>query len=196
MNNKIQELTDIIYNEGVIKGREEADKILTDANTKAEQILSAAKKESERILVAAKKKAAELSENTKNELKLYASHSLSALKSEIASAITDTIVKEEIDNFSKSSDYLNQFILSLATQWAEKENVVISTPDAEGLKKYFLSKAKHILNKGITINQVNGMKSFFSIAPADGSYKIIFGEEEFENYFKSFLRPLIIDTLF
>lgn len=35
MNTRIQELTDIIYNEGVVKGQEEADRILAEANEKA-----------------------------------------------------------------------------------------------------------------------------------------------------------------
>lgn len=196
MNNKIQELTDIIYKEGVVKAQEEADNILAEANSKAEKLLSAAQKESEHILAAAKKSTSELFENTKKELKLYASHSVNALKSEIASVITDSIVKEEVGDFFKNKDILNQFILSLATQWAEKEKIVISTSDSENLKKFFLAKAKTLLDKGITIKQVNGMKTLFSIAPVNGSYKINFGKDEFENYFKLFLRPLIIETLF
>ena len=44
--------------------------------------------------------------------------------------------------------------------------------------------------------EVNGMKALFSISPADGSYKVNFGEEEFENYFKEFLRPQLVKMLF
>jgi len=29
---------------------------------------------------------------------------------------------------------------------------------------------------------VNGIKTLFTISPADGSYKVNFGEEEFMNY--------------
>ena len=32
--------------------------------------------------------------------------------------------------------------------------------------------------------------------PSDGAYKVNFGEEEFMNYFKDFLRPQLIDILF
>ena len=46
------------------------------------------------------------------------------------------------------------------------------------------------------IEQVNGLKTLFSVSPADGSYKVDFGAEEFENYFKSFLRPQLIKMLF
>ena len=39
MNTKIQELTDLIYNEGVVKGQQEADKVISEAQAKADKIL-------------------------------------------------------------------------------------------------------------------------------------------------------------
>ena len=65
-----------------------------------------------------------------------------------------------------------------------------------GLKKYFAANAKALLDKGVRIEEVNGTKSLFTISPADGSYKVNFGEEEFENYFKDFLRPQLVEMLF
>ena len=79
---------------------------------------------------------------------------------------------------------------------AENEEIVISVADADSLKSYFMAKAKDMLDKGVQINQVNGLDTLFTISPADGSYKMIFGQEEFENYFKAFLRPQIVETLF
>ena len=40
MNTKIQELTDIIYNEGVAKGQAEADQILANARAEADKIIA------------------------------------------------------------------------------------------------------------------------------------------------------------
>ena len=42
----------------------------------------------------------------------------------------------------------------------------------------------------------NGIKTLFTVSPADGSYKVNFGEEEFMNYFKAFLRPQLVEMLF
>ena len=53
-----------------------------------------------------------------------------------------------------------------------------------------------MLDKGVKIEQVNGIKTLFSVSPADGSYKVNFGEEEFMNYFKEFLRPQLVEMLF
>lgn len=196
MNSKIQELTDIIYNEGVVKGQEEAEKLLTEANKKADKIVNDAKTEADAIISSAKKSATEISENTIKELKLYASQSLNALKSEVATIVTNSILEDSVSNFVGSKDFFNQFILNMASEWVKKENIVISSADAEELKKFFLSKAKDLLDKGVSIEQVNGLKTKFTISPADGSYKVNFGTEEFENYFKSFLRSYIVETLF
>lgn len=196
MENKIQELTDKIYREGVEKGNEEAQRLVSNAREEAAKILEEARKEAEAIVATARKSAAETTENTKSELKLFAGQAVNALKTEVASLLTNQVVSDAVKGFVADKDYLNKFIVSLATQWAANESIVISTADAEGLKKYFAANAKVALDKGIKIEQVNGNKTLFSISPADGSYKVNFGEEEFENYFKDFLRPQLVEMLF
>ena len=196
MENKIQELTDKIYREGVAKGNEEAQRLVSNAREEAAKILEDARKEAEAIVTAARKTATETAENTQAEIKLFAGQAVNALKTEVASLLTNQVVTDAVKGFVADKDYLNKFIVSLATQWVANEEIVISTSDAEGLKKYFAANAKSLLDKGVKVEQVNGNKTLFSIAPADGSYKVNFGEEEFENYFKDFLRPQLVEMLF
>ena len=196
MENKIQELTDKIYREGVEKGNEEAQKLIAKAQEEAKRIIEDAHKEADSIVATAHKSADELAENTKSELKLFAGQAVNALKSEIATLVTDNIVNADVKAFAANKDYLNAFIVALASKWSVNELIVISTADAEGLTKYFAAKAKDLLDKGVKIEQVNGIKTLFSVSPADGSYKVNFGEEEFMNYFKEFLRPQLVEMLF
>ena len=196
MENKIQELTDKIYREGVEKGNEEARRLVKNAQNEALQIVENAKKEADLILTAAKKSSDEMEEHTKSELKLFANQAVNALKSEVANLITDKIVHASVQDMLKDKEVMNAFLLSLASQWSANENIVISSSDAESLKAYFQVKAKELLDKGVAIEQVNGQKALFSISPANGAYKVNFGEEEFENYFKSFLRPQLVEMLF
>ena len=194
MDNKIQELTEKIFNEGVAKGRVEAERLIAEANAKAENIIKAAEPEAEAIIAKANKSSEELNANTRSELKLYASQAIGALKSETATIVTDTIVKESVKAAFKE-DLLKEVILKIAEGWNSNEQLVITTSDAENLKAFFAAKAKALLDKGIEIKQVNGVKGF-SISPADGSYKVNFGEDEFETFLKSFLRPQIVELLF
>ncbi len=195
MENKIQELTEKIYNEGVEKGKEEAARIVNEAQEKAASILKETQENADAILAKAQKAADELQENTKAELKLYAAQAVGALKSEVSTLVTDTIVNESVKG-ALSGDALKAVIVKIAERWSADEPLVISTSEADELKSYFVAKAKALLDKGVEIKQVNGLKTSFSISPADGSYKVNFGEAEFEAFLKSFLRPAIVELLF
>ena len=121
MENKIQELTDKIYREGVEKGNTEAQKLIANAQDEAKKIVEDARKEAEAIVAASRKSADELAENTKSELKLFAGQAVNALKSEIATLVTDKIVNADVKAFAADTDYLNAFIVALASKWSVNE---------------------------------------------------------------------------
>ncbi len=194
MDNKIQELTEKIFNEGVEKGRNEAERLVAEANAKAADIVKAAEAQAQEIVAAARKAADELNANTRSELKLYGEQAVGAMKSEIATLVTDTIVKDSLNKAFKDN-LLKEVILKIAERWNADEQLVISTSEAEELKAFFTAKAKGLLDKSVEVKQINGVKGF-SISPADGSYKVNFGEGEFETFLKSFLRPQIVELLF
>ena len=50
MDNKLQELTDRLYKEGLSKGKEEGEAILAEASRKAEEIIASAKKKTDPVL--------------------------------------------------------------------------------------------------------------------------------------------------
>ena len=193
---KIQELTEKIYREGVEKGQQEADRIVAEAKAQAEKIVAEAKEQAENIENVAKRKAAELETNTKNELKLYTGQALNALKSEVANILTDKVVGDEVSELAADKDFLAKFAVTLAEKWQGDAPAVISAKDADSLKAYFMKNAKALLDKGVKIEKVNGVDALFTIQPEDGSYKVQFGKEEFEAYFKAFLRPQLVEMLF
>ena len=196
MNTKIQELTDIIYNEGVAKGQAQADQIVADARAEAEKLVADARNEAAAIVAAARKESADNAENVHKELKLYAQQAVEALKSEIATVVTDKIVQDSVKGFTAKQDTFNEFLLEIAREWSKKEPIEIKAAQSAELIKYFKAKAKELLDRGVKITEVNGQAAEFSIQPADGSYKVNFGTEEFENWFKSILRPQLVETLF
>ena len=195
MENKIQELTEKIYAEGVEKGKVEAERLVEEAKAKAATILKEAQTEAEAIVANAEKKAAELDANAHSEIKLYGAQALGALKSEVANIVTDTVIKAAVKD-TLTADTMKSVLVKIAERWSANEQIVISTSEAAELKAYFTKNAKALLDKGVEIKQVNGLKTTFSIAPADGSYKVNFGEAEFEAFFKAFLRPQMVELLF
>ncbi|MCC8171392.1 MAG: hypothetical protein LIP00_06320 [Parabacteroides sp.] len=196
MDTKIQELTDKIYKEGVERGNTEAERIISEAKAQQESIIGKARKEAEQIVAGARKNAAELKKNTEAELKLFASQMVEALKSEIVNLITGQITSSNVKAAVADPAFMQKVILTLVKEWGEKESLTVQTADAAALTAYFEANAKNLLNKGVKIQKVNGKDASFSILPADGSYKITFGEDEFVAFFKEFLRPQLVEMLF
>ena len=93
---KLQELTDKIYREGVEKGKAEAERIIAEANERAAAIVAEAKSQATVFEEKAQKKADEMLQNTKNELKLYTGQALSALKSEVTNVLTGTLASQAV----------------------------------------------------------------------------------------------------
>lgn len=193
---KIQELTSKLYSEGVEKGKEEASKIIAEAKAQKKQILEEAEAQSRQILDAARKEVAELRSHTEAELKLYATQSSEALKTEITNLITGKLAESNVNAATEDKLFMQKLIVELVQNWAREEKLTIGTENAEELQSYITANAKNLLDKGIKIETVNGIKTGFTISPEDGSYKVKFGEDEFIEYFKEFLRPQIRKLLF
>ena len=196
MNDKLQELTDKIYLEGVEKGKNEAKEIVSKASEDAEKIIAKAKADAEKILADAEKQAKELEKNTKSELKLYTDQSLNALKSEITNIIYEKVASIAVNSALNDKQFMQSIISDIASKWISNGEVVIEAKDAKSLEDYFMANAKELLNKCVTIKEVKGLKTDFTISPVNNGYKVAFGENEFIEYFKDFLRPKLVDMLF
>ena len=192
----LSEITDKIYAEGVEKGNAEAQQIVANANAKAEEIMAAANAKAEEIIANANAKAADLDKKTRAELKLYAEQSVNAVKTEIVNLLADKIAADSVKAATADAKFMQGLIAKLAEQMAKNGEVIIEAKDAEALKKYFTANAKGLLDKGVKIVEVKGIKTDFTIQPANGGYKLAFGDAEFIAYFKEMLRPQLVEELF
>jgi V/A-type H+-transporting ATPase subunit E len=196
MNTKLQELTEKIYTEGLEKGKKEAENIINEAETKAELIIRNARKEAEEITSEAKKNAASFEKKTKSEVSLFTKQAVNSLKSEITNIITGKVVEESVSESFQDKDFLQQIILTVAQEIAKDKPVTLQVEDKDSLLLFFQTKAKELLQRNIKIEQVNGLKTNFTIIAEENGYKINIGEEAFTNYFKQFLRPQLMKILF
>lgn len=192
----LSELTEKIYAEGVEKGNTEAKQIVEKAQAQANEILAQAEKKAAKLLAEAETKAQELDKNTRAELKLFAEQSVSALKTEVTNLLTDKVTQQNVKAATTDVKFMQTIIATLAQQMAKEGSVTIEAKDAEALKQYFIANVKGLLDNGVKINEVKGIKTDFAIVPEKGGYKLNFGEKEFVEYFKEFLRPQLIDLLF
>jgi V/A-type H+-transporting ATPase subunit E len=193
---KIQELTSKLYEEGVKKGNAEAENIIAEAKTKEKQILDDANSKAQQIIDAAKKKSTEVNANAESELKLYASQALEGLKTEVTNIITEKLATSGVKAAVNDKEFMQKLITSLMNNWAEKQTMVVGVENKDELESYIKANAKSLLDNKLKIESVNGIKTGFIIGPEDGTYKVNFGEEEFVEFFKEFLRPQIQQLLF
>lgn len=192
----LEELTNKLYNEGVEKGKAQAQELIAQAEQKAADIVANAEKKAADIEAKAAAKAAELDKNTRSELKLYAEQSVNALRTEVTNLICGKIVADNVKAATADKAFMQSVILKMVESMAKEGIVTISTKDAEELKKYFAANAKALLDKGVKIEEVKDIKTDFAIAPEKGGYKLTFGDREFVEYFKNFLRDQLIELLF
>lgn len=192
----LSEITEKIYAEGVEKGNAEAQQIVEKANAKAAEIVADAEKKAAAIVAEAETKSADLEKKTRAELKLYAEQSVNAVKTEITNLLADKIAADSVKAATADAKFMQGLIVKLAEQMAKDGEVVIEAKDAEALRKSFAGNAKNLLDKGILIKEVKGIKTDFTIQPAKGGYKLAFGDAEFIAYFKEMLRPQLVEMLF
>lgn len=196
MDSQIQALTEKVYQEGVLKGEQEAAKILADANAQAEQVERDARARAEQIIAEARRSASELKSNTERELKLNASKLIEATKASIVDVLAGRIAGDSVQALTANPELLQRVVLEIAKGFDLKHGVEITSNQAEELKVYFAQNAKALLEEGLTIKQVAGKATQYTIRPQNGSFKVEIGEQEFVELFKSILRPQLAQELF
>lgn len=200
MQNKLQELTEKIYQEGVAKGNAEAESIIDNAKAEATQLIEKAKKEAESIIAQAKKNAEETKTNTESEIQLTAKQALNALKQQTTDLINGQIVNQAIDAAFNDKEFVQKIVDTTLSNWDAQQvadlSVLLPAEQEKELRSYFSKSIKSLLDKGLEIKFESGIQAGFQLAPKDGSYKLSFTDKDFENFFKAYLRPKLVNLLF
>ena len=202
MESKLQELTNKLYNEGVEKANEEAERIKSEAQKEADQIKNNARQEADQIIQKAKQESEDMKKNVRSEVDLAAKQTLREVQKQITGMITTSVIKKPVQNAMEDTEFVKKIIESIIKNWSpqsqEPVNISVTLPEKmqKELQDYLENKAAKELNAGIEVDVSDRMKGGFSIGPADGSYKISFSEEDFENFFKGYLRPRTVEMLF
>ncbi len=202
MDNKLQELTKKIYNEGLEKGKKEAEEIVAKAKKEAGNIIGKAKKESENIISEANKKAEELKKNTQSEMTLSSRQAINALKQKMVNIVISDSVNDALSKSFSDSDFIKKLITRMIENWdkisGSEEGILVylSENEQKDLSDYLLQTVAKKVKQGFEINFDETIKSGFKIGPKDGSYKISFTDEDFSRFFKQYLRPRTIKLLY
>ena len=200
MENKLQELTDKLYKEGLSKGKEEGEAILAKANEKASEIIEDAKKQAESILRKAQKDAEDYKTKVEGDVKMAAVQSLQATRKDIENLMVGKMTDKQVDSALSSVDFIKEIIKAIAQKFNAEEAVDLNIVLPESLKKelepFVSSELASMLKGGVIAKFSKKVAGGFTIGPKDGSYFISLTDETFKSLIGDYLRPATRKILF
>lgn len=111
MENKLQELTDKLYNEGLSKGKQEAEALKAAAAQEYERIISDARKEADRILEAARKEADDLRTRVEGDIRMASSQTIAAVRQQIENIIITKATSGAVRHNLEDTGLINPCLL-------------------------------------------------------------------------------------
>jgi len=202
MENKLQELTQKLYTTGIEKAKNEAEIIIADAQTKANQIIKNANFEAETIIGNAKTESAELKKKIESESKLSSKQVISSVKNQITNLVVQDLLSKDIEKALGDNDFIKTIIELMVKKWQPDEaestdlQIILPLEKKDNFNKYIKEKINQLLAKGLSVSFEDNFKSGFKIAPKDNSYIINFTQEDFDNFFKTYLRTKTANLLY
>ena len=202
MENKLQELTRKLYDEGLEKGRAEAERLVADAKTRAAKIEADARAQAENVLRQAQAKAEDVEKNTLTEIALAGKQAVARIKSEIAGMIVAKASAEGVKAATMDPAFIERMLLAVAGNWngADSSKVELKAllPEAEReeLDAAFAKSAAGLLAAGVEVGYSADVKSGFKVGAKDGGYYISFSDADFQALIGEYLREKLYRMLF
>jgi V/A-type H+-transporting ATPase subunit E len=202
MDNKLEQLTQKLYEEGLSKGRSEGDKMIAEAEARAKKIASEAQAEAAEIIKKAQREAEDLRKNTITELSLAGRQVVGKLKDEIATMIVAKSIKSGVTEAGIDPAFIKEILLAVAKNWngASSEKVTLSALLPETKQKEldaaFEKSAKELLSEGIEVGYSRDVKTGFKVGAKDGGYYISFSDADFETLLGGYLRERVSKILY
>ena len=200
MDNKLQELTDRLYKEGLSKGKEEGEAILAEASRKAEEIIAAAKKEADAVLRDARKEAEDFRTQVEGDVKMAATQSIQAVRNDIENLMVGKLTDSAVNASLADVEFIKEAIKAVAMNFNAQEAVDLEAVLPEALKgelePFIKGELAGALKGGISASFSKKVSGGFNIGPKDGSYFISFTDETFRSLISEYLRPATRKILF
>lgn len=200
MPNKLQELTDRLYNEGLSKGKTEGELLLAKARKEAEETVSSARKEAEKILSDAHKAAEDLKSKAESDIKMASTQSLQATKKDIENLLMGTVLSDKVESSLSNVDFVKEIIKTVAEKFSSSESADLSIilpssmqKDLEPWLKKELSKA---LKGEVKAEFSKKIQGGFTIGPKDGGWYVSLTDDTFRELLSEYLRPVTKKILF
>ncbi len=202
MENKLQELTQKLYDEGLEKGRAEADRLVAEAREQAAKIVAEAEARAAAAVAEAEAKAEDVSKNTLTEIALAGRQAVAKIKTEIASMIVAKSISAGVKQAGMDPEFIKEMLLAAARNWngadAGKVSLQALLPEEarERLDAAFGKSAGELLAAGIEVGYSKEVRTGFRVGAKEGGYYISFSDADLEALLGEYLREKVSQMLF
>lgn len=201
MQNKLQELTDKIYREGISRANEEAETILAEARNESKRIVETAEKKAATLLAEATKKSDEVLKNGTSELKITFRHAINTFKQDLEKTISSNILTQKVSKALSDENFVADIIKVIYQNWKPQSGksgmeVLIPAEKLEAIEKRLKSEIASELGSGLVLRPVSSVKSGFEIISSNDGVKISATATDIEAYLREFIRPKLNELLF
>jgi len=197
---KLQELTQKLYEEGLAKGKEEGEAILSQARAEAQDLLKGAQAEAEAIVAKARKEAEDYKVKMEGDVKMASSQAIQATRESIEKLVVTRIADTEVSGALSSEAYLKGIITAVAQRFSaeESQDLALLLPEnlKAGLEPFVKNELGKLLGKGVDATFSKKIAGGFRIGPKDGSYFISLTDDSFKALIGEYLRPAAKKILF
>lgn len=200
MENKLQELTEKLYNEGLSKGRAEAETVLAKAHQDAERIVAEAQDKAKGIVAAAEKSAKQLAVNAGNEVRLAAGQLKSALRQQVEGMVQMEVVSPKVTDAWRDNSFIKDLALAAVQAIGPENGLRVVLPEAtageltEAVKNALAERLGG--DNGVEVITDAKVRVPFRIVVKEGGYYVSFSDADFDALFRSYLRPKVAGLLF
>ena len=197
---KLQELTQKLYEEGLAKGKQDGEALLQKAQSEAEGIVKQAQEEAEAILAKARKDAEDFKVKVEGDVKMAAQQAVQATRTDIENLVVSKVVDGTVDKALANEDYIKGIITAVAQKFSADEPADLSLVLPENLKSalepFVKNELGKLLGKGIDASFSKKVAGGFKIGPKDGGYFVSLTDDTFKELIGSYLRPATKKLLF
>ena len=178
MENKLQELTDKLYNEGLSKG----------------------KAEGEVLLAKAEKQAADYKTKVAGDLKMAASQSIQATRKDIENLVVFKMTGAAADKALSDVEFVKEIVKAVASKFNAEEavdlDIVLPESMKSALEPFITKELSSMLKGAVNASFSKKISGGFTIGPKDGGYFISLTDETFKELISEYLRPATRKLLF
>ena len=194
MQDKLQQLTEKLYNEGLAKGKQAAESLRKSAKEESEKMIASAAEECRLMKEKTEKECSDLRLKAEGDIKTASRQALSQIKQDIESAVKMEAVSAPVKEALSSSEFMQSIIKTVVSAFgagkdATSLDLVLPEAMKENLSGFLKGELASSFAKGLDVNFSKDLGAGFRISQKGSGYFIDFTDDSFEKIIAEYIRP-------